>query len=108
MRMASLKDSSYRSIMKHRKNKIKRQHSIIKGLKSFLETFVSPEDSVESIIPGEIRVGKTTGENLVVRYKYSTVSGAKLIARSGNSVQEVFVVTSNTEKLREIIENSQA
>lgn len=94
--------------MKHRKNKIKRQHGIIKGLKSYLETFVSPEESVDSIIPGEIKVGKTTGENLVVRYKYDTVSGAKLLARSGNSVQEVFVVTNDSEKLRKIIENSQA
>ncbi len=94
--------------MKHRKNKIKRQHGIIKGLKSFLETHVSPQEFVESIIPGEIKVGKTTGENLVVRYKYNTVSGAKLIARSGNSVQEVFVVTSDSDKLKEVIEDSQA
>lgn len=93
--------------MKHRKNKIKRQHSIIKGLQNFLETHVSPNEFIESIIPGEIKVGKTTGENLVVRYKYNTVSGAKLIARSGNSVQEVFVVTSKPEKLKEIIESSQ-
>ncbi|MEQ9618177.1 MAG: DUF2103 domain-containing protein [Deltaproteobacteria bacterium] len=93
--------------MKHRKNKIKRQHSIIKGLQNFLETNVSPNEFVESVIPGEIKVGKTTGENLVVRYKYATVSGAKLIARSGNSVQEVFVVTSEPEKLKEIIANSQ-
>ncbi len=93
--------------MKHRKKKIKRQHSIIKGLQNFLETYVSPNEFVESIIPGEIKVGKTTGENLVVRYKYSTVSGAKLIARSGNSVQEVFVVTGEPEKLKEIIESSQ-
>jgi hypothetical protein len=93
--------------MKHRKNKIKRQHSIIKGLGSFLETYVSPLAEVESIIPGEIKVGKKPGENLVVRYKYSTVSGAKLIARSGTSVQEVFVVTSNPEGLKEVIENAQ-
>jgi hypothetical protein len=94
--------------MKHRKNKIKRQHSIIKGLGSFLETHISPLEFVESIIPGEIKVGKKPGENLVVRYKYSTVSGAKLIARSGTSVQEVFVVTSDPEGLKGIIEESQA
>ncbi|MGH7851443.1 MAG: DUF2103 domain-containing protein [Thermodesulfobacteriota bacterium] len=93
--------------MKHRKNKIKRQHSIIKGLGSFLETYISPLAFVESIIPGEINVGKKPGENLKVRYKYSTVSGAKLIARSGTSVQEVFVVTSDPEGLKGVIEDSQ-
>ena len=93
--------------MKHRKNKIKRQHGIIKGLLRYLEDHVSSLNFVEGVIPGEIRVGKTTGENLVVRYKYSTVSGAKLLARSGNSVQEVFVVTSDAEKLREVIEGTQ-
>ena len=39
--------------MKHRKNKIKRQHGIIKGLKKFLEHNVSSLDSVEGIIPGK-------------------------------------------------------
>ena len=91
--------------MKYRKNKIKREHGIIKGLKNFLERNISELDYVKGIIPGEIRVGNTTGENLVVRYKYSTVSGAKLIARSGNSVQEVFVVTSDPEKLEKVIES---
>lgn len=90
--------------MKHRKNKIKRQHSIIKGLKKFLEDEISTLDYVNGVIPGEIRVGKSSGENLVVRYKYSTVSGAKLIATSGSSVQEVFVVTGSPEKLREIVD----
>jgi hypothetical protein len=94
--------------MKHRKNKIKRQHSIIKGLRRFLEDRLSTQDFVESIIPGEIKVARKTGENLEVRYRYSTVSGAKLIARSGTSVQEVFVVTSDPEKLKEIIDSARA
>ena len=90
--------------MKHRKNKIKRQHGIIKGLKKFLEKEISGHDFVSSIIPGEIKVGNSTGENLKIRYQYETQSGAKLIAVSGNSVQEIFVVTSDPEKLREIID----
>lgn len=89
--------------MKHRKNKIKRQHGIIKGLKKFLEHNVSSLDSVEGIIPGRIKVGKTPGENLIVNYQYSTVSGAKLIGRSGTSVQEVFVITNDPEKLKDVI-----
>ncbi|HLE24810.1 MAG TPA: DUF2103 domain-containing protein [Thermodesulfobacteriota bacterium] len=90
--------------MRHRKHKIKRQHSMIKGLREFLEENVSTLDFVDGIIPGEIKVGSATGENLIVKYKYSTVSGAKLIARSGSSIQEVFVVTRFPEKLREVIE----
>ncbi|MCK5391464.1 MAG: hypothetical protein KAJ31_03475 [Deltaproteobacteria bacterium] len=92
--------------MKHRKNKIKRQHGIIKGLKKFLEHNVSSLDSVEGIIPGRIKVGKTPGENLIVSYQYSTISGAKLIARSGTSVQEVFVITNDADKLKEVIEEN--
>lgn len=90
--------------MKYRKNKIKQEHGIIKGLKKFLEHNVSTLDSVEGVIPGRIKVGKTPGENLIVTYQYSTVSGAKLIARSGTSVQEVFVITSDPEKVKDIIE----
>ena len=90
--------------MKYRKNKIKREHGIIKGLKKFLENNVSPLDHVSGIIPGEIKVGNATGENLIVRYRYETSSGSKLIARSGNSVQEVFVITSDTEDLKKVIE----
>lgn len=91
--------------MKHRKNKIKREHAVIKGLREFLEKEISPLKFVKGIIPGEIRVGKSSGENLVVRYKYHTVSGAKLIATSGSSVQEVFVVTSSPDELKKIVDN---
>ena len=90
--------------MKYRKNKIKQEHGIIKGLKRFLEDNVSSLDSVDVIIPGLIKVGKTPGENLIVSYQYSTVSGAKLIGRSGTSVQEVFVITKDPEKLKNVIE----
>lgn len=92
--------------MKYRKNKIKREHSIIKGLRRFLEDNVSVLGHVKSIIPGEIKVGRKTGENLAVSYKYETGSGAKLIARSGTSVQEVFVTTSDPGALRDVIEAS--
>ena len=90
--------------MKHRKNKIKRQHGIIKGLKKFLEKEVTSHDFVSGVIPGRIKVGSSTGETLKVKFQYSTGSGAKLIAVSGTSVQEIFVITSNPDKLKEIID----
>ena len=77
---------------------------MIKGLREFPEEKVSALDFVEGVIPGEIKVGSATGENLIVKYKYSTVSGAKLIARSGSSIQEVFVVTGSPEKLKKALE----
>ena len=89
--------------MKHRKSKIKRQHSMIKGLQEFLERNISSRDFVEGVVPGEIKVSKATGENLHVRYKYETLSGAKLIAKSGTSIQEVFVITKEPKKLKEIL-----
>ncbi|MFQ5786459.1 MAG: DUF2103 domain-containing protein [Thermodesulfobacteriota bacterium] len=89
--------------MRHRKHKIKRQHSMIKGLGRFLEEKISTLNFVDGILPGEIRVGSATGENLVVKYKYSTLSGAKLIAKSGSSIQEIFVVTRFPEKLQQLL-----
>ncbi len=89
--------------MRHRKSKIKRQHSLIKGLQEYLERYISNNDFVEGIVPGEIKVAKATGENLMVKYKYETVSGAKLIAQSGTSVQEVFVITKDPARLKDII-----
>ena len=91
---------------RHRKNKIKQQHGIIKGLKKFLEKEISPLDFIKSITPGQIRVGKAKGEVLAIRFQYATSTGAKLIARSGTSVQEVFVVTAEPEKLKKKIENT--
>ena len=77
---------------------------MIKGLRDFLEVRISSLDYVEGVIPGEIKVGSATGENLIVKYKYSTVSGAKLIAKSGSSIQEVFVVTKFPDKLKKVID----
>jgi len=89
--------------MRHRKSKIKLQHSLIKGLQEYLERNISNRDFVEGVVPGEIKVSKATGENLQVRYKYETLSGAKLIAKSGTSIQEVFVITKEPNKLKEIL-----
>ena len=89
--------------MRHRKLKIKRQHGMIKGLEKFLKENISTLEFVDGILPGEIKVGNATGEKLIVKYKYSTISGAKLIAKSGSSIQEIFVVTRFPDKLRDVV-----
>jgi hypothetical protein len=54
-------------------------------------------------LPGEIKVSNATGEKLIVKYKYNTISGAKLIAKSGTSIQEIFVVTRFPDKLKDVL-----
>jgi hypothetical protein len=76
---------------------------MIKGLKKFLEENISPLEFVEGILPGEIKVSNGTGEKLIVKYKYNTNSGAKLIAKSGTSIQEIFVVTRYPDKLKDVL-----
>ena len=98
------------AIKKHRKGKIKQQHSRIKNLDSFLEKFIEPIDCVNLITPGAIKVGKGKGENLKVTYGREIYQGlgeilvgCKLNATSGNSNQEIFISTSNPQKVKEVI-----
>lgn len=77
---------------------------MIKGLREFLEENISTLDFVDGVIPGEIKVGSATGENLIVKYKYATLTCAKLIAKSGSSIQEVFIITGLPDKLKKVIE----
>ena len=76
---------------------------MIKGLGKFLEDNISNLNFVDGVLPGEIKVGNAKGEKLIVKFKYSTISGAKLIAKSGSSIQEIFVVTRQPEKLQRVI-----
>ena len=98
------------AIKKHRKGKIKQQHSRIKNLDSFLEKFIEPIDCVNLITPGAIKVGKGKGENLKVTYGREIYQGlgeilvgCRLNATSGNSNQEIFISTSNPQKVKNVI-----
>jgi len=91
--------------MKHRakSSKIKYQHDMIPGLRRFLEEEIEPLDYVESVFPGEIR--RTRGvRGFKVRFKYATETGAKLLAYGPSTVQEVFVVTKQPERLKVFLE----
>jgi hypothetical protein len=80
--------------LKHRaKNTgIKCQHGMIEGLRKALEE-VNAWPEVRSIIPGEIRPSKGPGSRLSLKVQYPTATGLKLLAKTGNAVQEVFLVT---------------
>lgn len=83
---------------KYRSNKIKQEHTIIEDIYPLLLE-MSNLKVVHSIIPGRInRRSSTGGIEPYIRLKYNTPSGIKLIAKTSSSVQEVFVVTGNSEK----------
>ncbi|NLO98473.1 MAG: hypothetical protein GX091_10490 [Peptococcaceae bacterium] len=84
--------------MKYRHKKIKREHSIIKGALDWLEDLSRNRD-VTDIIPGVIDV--THSKEKGVFFQYETSSGCKLLVKNGGSIQEVFVVTSKPQTVRE-------
>jgi hypothetical protein len=94
--------------MKHRAkgSKIKYEHDMIHGLRKFLQEQVEPLEYIESIFPGEIKHTKGASSKFKVRFKYATKTGAKLLAHSPSAVQEVFVVTKEPEKLKEMLYSS--
>ncbi|MDQ7093947.1 DUF2103 domain-containing protein [Desulfosporosinus sp. PR] len=78
--------------MKHRKNKVKREHGLIPNALGWLEHLSSLAE-VTDIIPGVIDVNHSPERGIV--YKYETKTGCKLLLKSNGSIQEVFVVTQN-------------
>lgn len=91
--------------MKHRtkSSKIKYEHTMIKGLREFLERELEPLDYISAIFPGEIKKTKNTADSFRVKFQYRTKTGAKLLFYGPGAVQEVFVVTNQPEKLEEIL-----
>ena len=92
---------------RHGSSKIKYQHTIIQGLRKFLE-HIEPWDEIQTMIPGEIHHTKSV-QKFTLEIKYATQTGLKCIARSGSSVQEVFIVTAYPdvfkERLAEVLSN---
>jgi hypothetical protein len=84
--------------MKFRRNKIKREHSIITGALDWLED-LSKHREITDIIPGVIDVTNTRERGAA--YQYETPTGCKILLKNGGSVQEAFVVTRNPEVVRE-------
>jgi hypothetical protein len=93
--------------MKHRarNSKIKYEHHMICNLREVLERDIEPLGYVESIFPGEIRPIKGRSPKLKLSFKYTTTSGAKLLAYSSSAVQEVFVVTKDAPSLQQKLDS---
>ncbi len=82
---------------KYRDDKIKQEHTIIEDILPLLEE-IAKIPTIKSIIPGRINRRKGSGIKPYLQLKYNTRSGIKLIGKNSASLQEVFVVTDETEK----------
>lgn len=83
--------------MKFRKYGVKREHSIIKDLRSVLESIAKWEE-VQGVIPGRINPARHRGK-MKITISYLTESGLKAIARNAGAVQEVFFISSDPKSL---------
>lgn len=76
--------------MKHRFNKIKREHSIIEGGLKILTKFAEGEN-IASVIPGPIFPSRSFGKTELT-FQYKTETGEKYLLKGHGAVQEVFVI----------------
>ncbi|HHG75128.1 MAG TPA: hypothetical protein ENK22_08780 [Persephonella sp.] len=89
--------------MKYRKKGIKKEHHIIEDGEEILQDLIK-KGLVKSIIPGRIKTTpKGQPGNVRLTFQYETNSGAKLLLKKGSTVQEVFVVAPDTERLKDYI-----
>lgn len=82
--------------MHYRQGKVKREHSIIKDVLPLLMK-VSAVKEISTIVPGRIKPIVGNYPEPVLEFKVKTDSGIKCIVKSSRSVQEVFIVTDDTE-----------
>ena len=89
--------------MKYRKKGIKKEHHIIEDGEEVLQDLIK-KGLVKSVIPGRIKTTpKGQPGNIRLTFQYETKSGAKLLLKKGSTVQEVFVVSSDIERLKEYL-----
>jgi hypothetical protein len=80
--------------------RIKRQHGRIRGLDDLLDLIIKNCPHVSRIVPGRIKVrrGKTPSS---FKIQYPTDSGLKCLYTSTGTVQEVFLICSDTAKAKQ-------
>ena len=88
--------------------RIKRQHGRVGGLDDILNFIVQNCPHVTRIVPGRIKVrrGKTPAS---FKIQYPTAAGLKCLYTATGTVQEVFLICSDTEGARRwLVENEVA
>jgi hypothetical protein len=74
--------------------KLKVEHAILDGVRSFLERLLAGTPAIRSIIPGVIRPVRDARGKISVRVTVSTTNGWKAIALCDGARQELFISTS--------------
>lgn len=69
-------------------------HAVVRGVEDALKE-ISGWPGVDSVVAGRISKVKHRYPTLSVTLQTSTVSGVKCLARIGQAVQELFIVTAN-------------
>ena len=77
--------------------KLKVEHSILDGVRPFLETLLTRNPGIQSVIPGVIRPVRDAKGPPKVRLTVPTTNGWKAIALSDGARQELFISTSLTK-----------
>jgi hypothetical protein len=90
--------------------KVKRQHGRVGGLDEILDLIIKTCPHVSRIVPGRIKVRRGKGL-LGLKAQYPTESGLKCLYSGTGTVQEVFLICSDTSaaiawlREKEIIES---
>ena len=74
-------------------DRLKIEHSILDGLKKFLETLLLDTPAIRSIVPGVIRQVRDARGPAKVRLTVPTTNGWKAIGLSDGARQELFIST---------------
>jgi hypothetical protein len=80
------------------KGKLKVEHSIIAGVRDFLERLLAANPAIRSVIPGVIRRVRDARGPVRVRVTVPTGNGWKAIALSAGARQELFISTALTKQ----------
>lgn len=87
---------------RHRSGGLKREHEILDGFEEPLLRLAAHEH-VGSVIPGRVSA-HSSGDRRRLTYQYPTNTGAKLLAKTPQAVQEIFVVCDDAERLKKQVE----
>lgn len=81
--------------MKLRKvqGKLKIEHSIIDGVRDLLESLLTANPEIRSVIPGVIRPVRDAKGEVKIHVTVETTNGWKAIALSAGARQELFIST---------------
>ncbi len=84
--------------MKYRKNRVKREHSVLSRVAGALDE-IGQSGLVRGIIPGPIRKIPPHAARPILRFQYATPTGGKYLGYGSGAVQEVFIVCSDLASL---------